>query len=39
MIGDFLNRVTTALEMHGIPYMLTVDALGLQQQWAAARRM
>lgn len=23
MIGDFLNRVTTALEMQGIPYMLT----------------
>ncbi|HET8775229.1 MAG TPA: hypothetical protein VFP80_15625 [Thermoanaerobaculia bacterium] len=23
MIGEFLNRMTTALEMHGIPYMLT----------------
>lgn len=23
MIGDFLMRVTTALDMHGIPYMLT----------------
>ena len=23
MIGEFLQRVTTALEMHGIPYMLT----------------
>jgi hypothetical protein len=23
MIGEFLIRVTTALEMHGVPYMLT----------------
>lgn len=23
MIGEFLTRITTALEMHGIPYMLT----------------
>jgi hypothetical protein len=23
MIGEFLTRVTTALEMHGIPYMVT----------------
>lgn len=23
MIGEFLHRVTTALEMHGVPYMLT----------------
>ena len=23
MIGEFLRRVTTALDMHGIPYMLT----------------
>lgn len=23
MIGELLNRITTALEMHGIPYMLT----------------
>lgn len=23
MLSDFLRRITTALEMHGVPYMLT----------------